>query len=270
MARHLDNPAGRLHALLTDLSEVSPADRTQTRAAWASVLDIEEGDLAGLTRGLGYVLNMPEQVKAQINDIQDVDHDLMLRHMHKVEAALSRSILSLNEAVAHVHAQYNEATLLSLELCSDALHRRRAERVVADDDLKRIDEEISKLVDEVRSSKLDQDLRDFLLTHLAEMHQAVGDVRIRGSIALEEVLDRTCGAISRKGDLRSRIDQQEPVWTMFASLMSIIASAMQVTALVLMPAPATNPPTDQLKPMSTIQIEAEQIASASPPVLPKG
>ncbi|WP_214107831.1 hypothetical protein [Acrocarpospora catenulata] len=238
MSRYLDNPAGRLQAMLSDLREIGP--NTPVRHAWAKVLGIRADDLPEFVRRFGLLVSLPGQIRAEVDALEDVDPDMLLRHLPDVEAALEESLASPNAALGNVFAKYDSTALFALEACSDYLHRRRAESVISDDGLKEIVEKTRELIDYVLQSDIPDDLKTFLLTRLREIEQAVQDIQIRGTQALVDVLERTAGALAMRPGLYERLKVQEPVWSMFAAVLSIIASIAQVTAIMLTPGPSSS------------------------------
>lgn len=235
------NPAGRLHTLLTGLRE-QPA-KESVRSGWSQVLGLPPKiKLAEFTRSMAMVLALPAEIQDGILVLDDVNHELLLRHMDEITKAVASSVSRMHVPLENVLKLYGDTALLSLEMCSDVLGRKVVEPQVSGEDLEAIARCINEAVAEVQNAEIDGELKTFLLSHLLAMLQAVGEVRIRGAVALREELDRITGSFGRRRDLFGRLTKNEPTWSVFASVLSIVASAVQVTALMLPPAPEASAP----------------------------
>jgi len=113
-----DNPAGRLHALLSSLRRSANPQSVSSMQAWADVLGVPYQDLVGYTSAMSDVLQLSADAAARIESLEDVDVDLLLRWQEKTEVALANSLALGGSPVNQVLAQYDETTLSQLEFCS--------------------------------------------------------------------------------------------------------------------------------------------------------
>jgi hypothetical protein len=96
----------------------------------------------------------------------------------RVTDALGQGLFAAPQA-NQVAAQFDPATLGSLESCSFVLHRHRRERVLPAIDVNRIRDLLRELQEELwTSEEINSELRDFLLLHVRAMAQAVDDLTL--------------------------------------------------------------------------------------------
>lgn len=227
MTVYPDNPAGRLHGLLTLFR--SNASGQSIPHAWAATLGIPDVNSPDLLRRLAHVFRLPAEIEGELRhvDEEEYDSDLALRWRKTIPAGLGPELFTSHQSV-QVAASFDDASLSSLEHCSYVLHRYRRQRVPSDFELDRIRDAIAELEAEVRSQPgLDANLRDFLLFHAGAMTRALEDLVVRGPAALEEALDQAVGAAYRRVDLTAHKDSHG-VWTKFGNLIVVVAAALQI------------------------------------------
>ena len=114
-----DTVAGRLHEVLFNLRAWN---NSQLGVAWPEVLGVDRDDRSALLHGISLVLAMPPQVESAVLELSDANHDLLLRWKTKVATAFSLAH-QLETQTSQLTAQYDEATLLSLEHAGDTIAR---------------------------------------------------------------------------------------------------------------------------------------------------
>lgn len=152
---HSNNPAGRLYLLLTEGKKKS--DDTKSREIWAELLDVEPNDTSLLLRRLAKVIDLPAQIREQINKEQEINHDTFLKGMPNIEDALSR--IDITKAWKAFKERVNDVSINSLEFCGEHLSRKNPDIPAKYDDLKKIHDDVRQLFDEVFEGDLDEELR---------------------------------------------------------------------------------------------------------------
>jgi hypothetical protein len=161
---------------------------------WAATLDVDpESDRALFFRRLAAVVELPGEVRHAVESLRDVDHELLLKRLPEVEAAM-KTVHNLANPSSQFLNNITDATLDGLEHCSSLLHIQCPERVPDTATLDGIRQSLSELVEEViRAKDLDQELQSFLFDHLSEMLRAMQDFRFRGVKPLEQATQRAVG-----------------------------------------------------------------------------
>jgi hypothetical protein len=205
---HLDNPAGRLHALLSDLRHRNPI--SPLGSAWSIVFQVSERDTAEMLRRLAQVLALPNRAIAALRTTDQtlVDHEMLSRWYTPVTQMLTASV-QLDQPLTQILGLLSEVTMFSLEACNDTLHRHLPESTITADDLARID----PLLKELRAfegGEFGNDLDDFLLSMIAMITRGFDDYPIRGIDALNDAFDLTAGLVRRRDDLASKAAANHP------------------------------------------------------------
>jgi hypothetical protein len=224
VAVYSDNPAGRLHALLTQLRGQDWSERVQV--GWAAVLAVgsSEQDLPELARRLAPVYELPVEIEASVArlDPDDYDHDMLLRWRPAVAGVLQATCFPFNPLETVMH-KYDGETLAWLEHSNDVLQRRRSEREVKAADAERIEKLVHDLAKEIAEADVDGELRIFLLDHLDSMSRALRDLPVRGVLALQDAYDRAIGSLVRRKDLWVKWEREPGFWKKYERLLTVLA-----------------------------------------------
>jgi len=233
MTVYTDNPAGRLHALLDSFKLNS--SQQPVHSAWGAVFGVQ-GDLSGLLSALGLLVDLPDQVEAEVDRVnpEEFDRDAVMRW--KVQLApFIRDRLLNNERADQAVAAITEGSMASLESCSFVLHRYRPQRVLSDADIEKIRSLVQELVATIEE-ELDGEweLLDFLLQHAKAMSRALDHYPIVGTAALETALDQSLGAVARRGgDFAAKEYTRRESWKKFAKLAGAVLVVLQVPTTAL-------------------------------------
>jgi hypothetical protein len=208
---YYDNPAGRLHRVLTGLRQVSPGS-VSLRDAWARILGVNEPSkrMDVLARRIVEVLQLPHEIDVQMQQIDDdyFDRDFAMRWWKPVQKTFEDALFSTAQVSQALH--YDNEALGSLETCSYTLHRYRREALPGNDDLNSIRELLTEIEDFVATDgDIDAELAKFLLRHVRAMARAIDDFDIIGADAMEMVLNEALGASMRRGYIPNHVDEEE-------------------------------------------------------------
>lgn len=234
-----DNPAGRLHKLLSAYSQKANQNH-KIGVTWAAILGMPELPTPDLFARLGHVYGLPAQVEAELDRLDssaEYDVDMALRWRDPVTTAFAQSLFSEQLSTA-ISGHFGVRTLDSLESCSYVLHRYRPQPAISDSEVERIAHLISELQEEITSSEdLEPELRSFLLYHAHLMARALGTLGISGNAALEEAYDQATGAIIRRWDLLVQAKEDEKkksFWEKWFAVLAAVAAALQIATSALM------------------------------------
>ncbi|MBY8888058.1 hypothetical protein K7472_24920 [Streptomyces sp. PTM05] len=210
MAEHLDNPAGRLHALLLELHR-RHSQSPQGALAWDALAAITVPQYGASSPeavvALAQVLALPMEIRDAVaaftvDDVDEMEH--LLEHLDEVESALAL-MTNRGQNLQQFFIKFapgcdvpRSAAVGRLSTCSRALRSYRPEPVISAEDLSRIEQAITSLMSDVAEMELEPDARILLLRHLHAMLRAVHQVRITGCAPLEESLDAFVGALVRQ------------------------------------------------------------------------
>ncbi|HEY7146531.1 MAG TPA: hypothetical protein VH637_20010 [Streptosporangiaceae bacterium] len=229
MPNHTDNPAGRLYALLVQLRGATDSFYT----ALCKAYKVAPGDAVRAAPFICRAVQLPDKCAAQVRTLDEslYDEKLILR-WHEPVRKLMAEFAFRNDTAAGSNTtnRIKEAELLSLQFCSDLLHRHLPERVLAEEEFGRISGLIEELKTELaEDAAIDSEFRAFLLGHVAEMEDAIAVYPVDGSTALIDALDKTVGSLNRRSDIVTKADKSPSAWTKFGNLIVVVAAVCQIT-----------------------------------------
>jgi len=234
---YTDNPAGRLHGLITTLRKNSSTQPTWQ--AWAGTLQVPSDDLAELMRQLAIVYALPGAIESELGQVEEseFDRDYAMRWQGEILGLLGPRLFTPDQSQQVIPSMVSNETLGSLESCSYLLHKHRPQRPVPDDEMERIAQMIRDLEEAVRADAgMAAELRAFLLFHCRQMSRALRDYTLRGPSALEDALDQAIGAAYRRTDLTSRAKENPGAWKRYKQLLVTVGAVLQIaTAAVQLP-----------------------------------
>lgn len=220
-----DTVAGRLHAVLLDLRSWN---NTSLGVAWAEVLGVDRADHATLLHGISLVLAMPEQVESTLRGLPDANHDLLLRWKTKVAAGLAHAH-QLETATSSLTAQYDDATLLSLEHAADTIARAREPLHLEAERAATAEKMVVELLDALEGLDAPDVVRDMLVRHALRLQNALRLYRVSGPEAVKEALvDATAAlAVATTGETDDR-----PAVHRFGAVLGYVADSLSVVTAV--------------------------------------
>lgn len=189
---HYDNPAGRLHELLTQLSEQND-DRESLVVAWAGVLSVPQGDLI---LHIGGVADLVRQIQEAVDRVGD---EILRAPVRRLRETWARPIFPTDHAFnAELRAVLpGPESLESLGLVSAQLHLLAPEGKVPDgDELNELQQQVRDLIDEVRqSSELPDYVKDAIASRLMGVDKAIEHVHIGGPDAVRRAMEAVLGTV---------------------------------------------------------------------------
>lgn len=223
MSEAPNNPADRLYRLLRDAQAVRQADRTIVKAAWTSVLQLKprsEGDPvddALLLERLGDVMRLPRLIREQVETVAQRP-DLYLDKLGKLEGALQQGMV-LNAKWKQVLDKVDTGAMEQLRHTGNLLSAELPEPPADEERLKELHDTVRQLFDEVSSSTIDDDIRDFLLPHIISLDQAIGAIRVRGGEGVTMAASAAIGQwVLAKIDPPPSTSKAREVWDRFWSV----------------------------------------------------
>ena len=176
------NPAGRLHGLL---SQFGAKENMSIQAAWASVLEVPEADLA---MRLGAVASLLQDVRDAAQETQNPAFGPIPEHLN----VLSRSILPVDTAL---HAGVsdvlpNAQAMQMLHTLSAFLDLMAPEgRIPEQEELDELREGVGELIEEMTGADLPPDIRRALLHRLGDVLAALDHLKVGGPDAVRRAAE---------------------------------------------------------------------------------
>jgi len=233
-----NNPAGRLHVIL---SEAINCGNVPTFLMWAKVLNAQENDKTETLRRIFQLHELVDEIKLKISGIDGINSDLYLSRFPNIENVVKAT--NYDVSWESYKPQLNEAAMLNLEHCAEALSRYD-EQTINEDDLAKLDAEILELFNKVVKGSIPQALKEIILDLLETIRRSIAEYRIRGAHGIREELAYCFGKAFQNRDLfKDNKDSEEVTswWEIFAradnlttislNLLSVSTTAMNLLAL---------------------------------------
>lgn len=187
----LDDPAGRLHSILSQAISV-PAN-TPCRQVWVEVLGNPPTDEVLLAR-LGKLMQLPNEIV-----------ELLARHYGFTDQVwghwstqVTRAFLTQNiEATWSTFSGHIDGhTINYLRIVSDLLKQKCGRGMAMNGDLMDLRGQLLALIDEVITSSFDDRVKNELVIRLKAVVDAIDDYRITGSFGLSRSIDAAIGSLA--------------------------------------------------------------------------
>ena len=224
---HLNNPAGRLHELLTRAKQES--GQQQARLTWAKILKVEPPDDTPLLfRRLAKVYELPLQIRAPAEKYAK-NPALNLKWRPKVEKALSQT--NLEQPWSHVIDQIDDYTLLSLEYCDNLLDEHSVEGGIDGKKLREVAEKVAELAGQVRESDIDSEIAAYILERLAEVMEAIDEFSLTGPAGLSRAVEANLGGLVTHVNIfmERAGDEEKSFLTKFLITLNALAAVVNIT-----------------------------------------
>lgn len=191
-----DNPAGRLHWLLSTIKTFDANVPIENALARAMELEDEE-DPARLHEAVAVAARWPGEAETLVRTIEGENHDLLLQWVSQVRDAVAW-LGRWGHTINNAQNQYNDTTLYSLAVTADLLHRRRPEPVIEADSLADLVSLVQEVMDAiVGDEQMPSAAREALLARLLDVQKALLHFRIVGYPGVEDAMDRLLGGLVR-------------------------------------------------------------------------
>jgi len=193
---HLDNPAARLHAIMTQFRSIEPQQAAQRGIGLA--LGIVELPQSDMLFEIASFIELAAKTKREITKLEEENHSLLLRWLKPFNDCIPL-ILNLQYTVGQVNDRFGDKEMYSLEICADLLHRRRPEVVIDDDHLIALIDLVREAIDAITTDdELPIEVRFQLIDRLKDVERALIFFRTTGYDDVESAMDSLSGTIIRE------------------------------------------------------------------------
>lgn len=170
-------------------------------------------------------MELPMQIKERVSNLQDIDHDLFLRWLPKVERAFQAN---LGGNFAEFADCLDDATLLGVEHCASQLAREDPDPEIKPADLADISKSVEELLTGVRDSETDPAVRLFILKHLYMIRRAIDEYQLFGAKPLATALGEAIAATITE-PVKSLQTKSSPQGVKFWDFIKRISAVLTVT-----------------------------------------
>lgn len=137
---------------------------------------------------------LPGAIKAEIEQLPNIDHQLHLKWLPSVETSFS--LLNFQIPWKQFIERFDGEVIYGIQVCGDALSRNRPEKVADPKLLEGLLKKIIELLAELEKAELSPETRAFMFEHLLLVKNACEEYQIRGIKPLEAEVERLTGALA--------------------------------------------------------------------------
>lgn len=227
----VDNPAGRLHVMLSKV-RTQPREK-RTRDVWADLFGVSPEAVHEIYRHLVLMQITLDEAREGLLRIPDLTQELYLLCFPNIQTAISPT--NLDSQWVQYQKSLDDGTMRGLAFCSDTLGKYQAENLIEQATLDEITSDLDSLSEKVRASSLDDALKIVVLDLLEALRRAIAEYRIRGATALRQALEASVMAVFRNHSLFQDAAEREEVgrfWQVLRKVDKAVTWALKKGALV--------------------------------------
>jgi hypothetical protein len=242
-----DNPAGRLHNVMSEINEVVrngqikgvdvPSQYT-SQSKLSVIFGIPDGDTSLLFARMSDLTGLPSQIRNAISSTPAVPQGFA-EFLPGIETYLNNIVNTFGQSGLPLST---DEQLVALKLCSALLSQHSPEPVIDSDVLESIKAELYELIDLLGKVDIDDDLRRFIWSYLLELINAVERYKLLGVKPVKDALNAFVGASrlqtfdsedsATPEDREARKNFESRFWTVMdrlASSFGVFNMATQIT-----------------------------------------
>ena len=226
-------PAGRLFDILQEAKRKS--ENYTARKVWSEIFEVEEQDTSTLLKMLADLIRLMHLSKRNIEELNDIEHELYLKPFSRLEVIFSQ--VNLDAQWKAWRDQIDESTLYGLQFCSDRLNRSTNYTKITNDELDKIKDSLSDLVEQILASELEVSLKQLLIRNLERLRQTLIAYRINGIDGIETEIELNLGSILlHKDEIKKKSGENSThIWKKYFSFLDglnkTISTAKNVKSL---------------------------------------
>lgn len=229
-----DNPAGRLHVVLSKLTQVERS--APLPAAWASVFEVHQTESIELTRRIVTVMELAVVATREVRAVATDEGDAVLTQwIDPVTTSMGSATYAT--ATATMTDRLTESVLFSLAAASRELHRLAPEGLLDGASQEAALEVVAELLETLRHDPdLDPATREILLRQAAALQLALNIAWVSGPVAVREALFGAMGVakavFTDKPDME-KTESGRSLWDKLQRIADLTSIADGSTAVAL-------------------------------------
>jgi hypothetical protein len=207
------NPASRLHKLLDEF-RVIPKN-VSLRQAISQIFAINDQMSPEVFKAYVSVINLALEVEGRLQAIPDLNVGLYQRAIDSITKHISVS--NIDADLNSFKKGLKNEDLYGLEFISDQFDKIEREEPMAEEELKKLEKQLDRLIEQVRKAGVSPEFIHFLVSHLFIIKTSVQNYRFFGGVGIKASMARVIGEImldprgvttdeKKKGVVRKVID----------------------------------------------------------------
>jgi hypothetical protein len=183
---YLDNPVGRLHAILVK-AKAYPGDKAAL-TVWGEVLGVDPSDHRNFIARYTQLFELVQDSIQAVNKVQNVrNRSIYLRPFEALDKIFIHTALAGNWV--DVSKYLSDAMINGLEMAADLVSVQSGETIISDEELKELQLEAETLIDKVLEVNFPEDVKAILTEMLDSFRSAVIGYQIGGAERLQKAVE---------------------------------------------------------------------------------
>lgn len=219
----MNNPAGRLLAILTDGKKIG--SNTPCREAWAQLLDLKGKPNHLLIGRIGKVYSLADEIAAELSRVDNVEVLRFMGWTKYFENSFSQC--NLDQPWTSFINHISEPAMDYLHMTSSFLSTNRPQPVLKRDELLDISDNAEQLIQKIIDSSIPEHLKRYFLEQLRKIRFAIEEYQITGSTQVAEIVEATFGKAILNQDLvkvRDTHDSAKGFWNFMAKTALVVST----------------------------------------------
>lgn len=198
-----DNVAVRLLNILNKGREVP--NNVNCREAWSKLLGVK--DNSELYYRLGIVMGMPIILAQEVEDLFPAQKKPVNYIKNRLNSAFNAQNLN-GQWNSFIHP-IDDHTITYLEILADLLETQNRNKLLDDEDVNRVLENLQSVCDEVISTNMDSDLKKYLLRKIRSLISSIEEYQLTGINNIVDSLDSSIGHLVTNKNYRDFVQDTD-------------------------------------------------------------
>lgn len=221
----MSNQAASLKAILD--STIIRRQNSTIRQAWASEFNLSNDDLPSLFFILSQVVQSIREIRTKVQTMNTMNPEIICAPLETLESAIC--FPNLDAGMNSILGAYGDRAQMALEMASSYFEKTNIDPHATQDDLKKIEQDLTDLTLFIIDGDIDPELRLIMLDLLECIRRALAEYRIRGNSSLRQVLDQSLGRLMREyKDYYNSSKDAGTVIQRFGQLLTLIDQTVSV------------------------------------------
>ncbi|MGE7429068.1 hypothetical protein ACQKLM_13270 [Bacillus thuringiensis] len=217
----MENPASKLHTLLSELYEacmtidIFSDPYPSYKKIWAKVFGIDPNNKTDLLSSITSTFQLFSETKEVMLNHELLNNERNLIFLSNIESALSS--MNFDDDMRHFKEHMNQETLTALSFISDHMNfiYKYQENEISVEEINDLINDVDTLVQNITSSSLPQDVKTILFKDLDAIRHSLITYKISGTEGMKDALGKTIGSMFVNNEIITPVAQDENVKGVF-------------------------------------------------------
>ncbi len=195
---------------------------------WSEILSTSASDYSLLIRRIGYVMDLPSQIKLKIESLGEYDPNIYLKWLPNVENAFKSVHFQMQWS--QFISNFDGTVMYGLEVSSDLLSRKSPEPTADNKTLNSILTDLEDLISKSIQVDAPPILKDIILENLIKIKHSIEEYSIRGIIPIQREFNSFLATTVMQNNMDWKPPSEDPFWEKFWKTMARVGIIVSIAA----------------------------------------